>query len=313
MKWLFCWTLFLALPVWAAETPVDMAAAASPVDKTAVNLPTRVVTTVFPARETAHVRGRWDGQVGLFNPLRLGLADGIEVEAHPLVFLVAPHATVRVRHLKQGPWTLTGLYSAGVPTGGFRLAAPLGLAGYLAPSCKVAAHNGSDSDCRQPPWLVSLGLGVQASHQTFFASGLDGVATVTLDVATGMPLSGQSQGNLGAWAPVETQFAPDLGLSRLRLRGAWDQALTSWLRARGEAGLTWVEQKPDLGTSPWLASLYVGADVRLSHRLRLTAGAVYWNADQHELAFERDAAGYDHAVRVRTHSLWPTLDLLWRW
>lgn len=267
----------------------------------------------LPARETAEVRDRWQGQVGLFGPLRLGVASSVEVEAHPLTFLVAPHATLRVRHLKSGPWTVTGLYAAGVPTGGFVLAPPFGLAGFLTPSCKVRDHEAArGGDCWQPPWVVTLGVGAQASRQ-FKLGGRDGVATATLQIDKGVALSDQPVRSLDAWAPVDAQFAPAMGLLRGRLALAWDQAVASWVRVRSEASALYVERQPALGASPWLTSVYLGADVGLSQRLRLTAGAIWWNADQHAVQTRKTADGFDQLERVRTHSVWPALDLLWRW
>lgn len=275
--------------------------------------PAKARAQALPARETAEVRDRWQGQVGVFNPLRLGVAKGIELEAHPLTFLVAPHATVRVRHLQRGPWTLTGLYSAGVPTAGFRLAPPFGLAGFLTPSCKVRDHEAArGNDCWQPPWVVTLGVGAQASRQ-FALAGRDAVATATLQVDKGIAIGDQPARSLDAWAPVEAQFAPAMGLWRGRLALAWDQAVASRVRLRGEASLLVVERQPALGASPWLSSVYAGADVGLGQRLRLTAGAIWWNADQHAVQASKTADGFDRLERVRTHSVWPTLDLLWRW
>jgi len=65
--------------------------------------------------------------------------------------------------------------------------------------------------------------------------------------------------------------------------------------------------------SPWTLSAYVGGDVALGAHLSLTAGGMYWNSDQRAAVFERDAGGFSRKVFVRSHDLWPTVDLMWRY
>ena len=73
-----------------------------------------------PARDTADVGKQGDYSVGIFNPLRIAILDGIELEANPLVFFVAPNVNARFR-LLGGPLRLTAEAGLSVPTFGLRL------------------------------------------------------------------------------------------------------------------------------------------------------------------------------------------------
>ena len=59
-----------------------------------------------PARDTADVGKQGDYSVGIFNPLRIAILDGVELEANPLVFFVAPNVNARFRVIG-GPLRLT--------------------------------------------------------------------------------------------------------------------------------------------------------------------------------------------------------------
>lgn len=265
-------------------------------------------------RETADVAPKGSWSVGVFNPLRWAAIDGLELEAHPLVWLGAPHMTVRWRHLNGGAggWRLTGEYGVGVTTGAWTAAKPLGLSGDLVPSCKVAAAEPERANwCTRPErvWVPTLGL---ALSKGWLDDGQErGVLTVRADVATGFGADREQP--LDAWAPVNQQLAPWVGGTRARLRAGYDHALRDGLRLRGELGLYWLHQPDGRDLSPWSTSLYVGADLRTSEHTRVTAGAVWWNADSHAVEVVKNADGYAVAERVRTNELWPTIDFVWRY
>ena len=140
-------------------------------------------------RETARILAPDQWQIGVFNPLRLGLS-WVEVEIHPLVFLAAPHVDVKVPLTASHPdhWQWTAQLGVGVPTLGWRLAKPMGLAGDLVPSCKVAEHDPSAAaNCQRPGWLVVPKFGVWASREYGHVAGAveqDAIAWITVPPGT---------------------------------------------------------------------------------------------------------------------------------
>ena len=68
--------------------------------------------------------------IGVFNPLAVRLNDRLELRTHPLLFLVAPNAVLRVQHRTDPTgWSLTAEYGLSIPTIAMRLSQ-----GYLFPS-----------------------------------------------------------------------------------------------------------------------------------------------------------------------------------
>lgn len=275
------------------------------------------VATEFAARETADVGKPWDWSVGVFNPLRLAILDGVELELHPLVFLTAPNVDVRVAHLKgqPGELRLTGEYGLSLPTGGLRLAKPLGVGGDLLPSCKVANQNPAlENWCDRAPWVLVPHAGLVLSGGLWTEAARERATwTVRADVAKGIHLAGHDVRPLDAWAPVDVSLAPSLGYWRAQVRGQWDQEVLRWLRLRGELAGYVTSQPADADRSPLTLSVYVGADLRTSTHTRLTAGAIYWNSDRHEVVVRKNVGGFAEVVRVRSHEFWPTLDFIWHY
>jgi hypothetical protein len=265
-------------------------------------------------RETADVAAKGSWSVGLFNPLRWAPIDGLEVETHPLVWLGAPHVTARWRHFDSGAggWRLTGEYGFGVTTGAWTAAKPLGLSGDLVPSCKVAAAEPERANwCVRPErvWVPSLGL---ALSKGWLDGGQErGVLTVRADVSKGLGVDRAQP--LDAWAPVNQQLAPWVGGARARLRVGYDHALLDALRLRAEVGLYGLHQPDGRDLSPWSTSVYLGADLRTTEHTRLTAGAVWWNADSHAVEVVKGPDGYARTERARTNEVWPTVDFIWRY
>lgn len=279
--------------------------------------PRAAAAEVLPARETADVLSDGQYALGVFNPLRIGTGAG-ELEFHPLVALVAPHLTLRstVRSAeKPGDWRWTLVTGLSLPTGAWRLPKPLGLAGDLVPSCKVEGDDPArGGSCDQPGWLLAGKLGVVASKGVVDAAGQErGVLTLRMEVAGAWTIFGKEARPLHAWAPVEVQLAPEIGQSRSQVRVAYDHAVADGLRLRAELGGYLLSRPIDDLTSPWLASAYLGADLRTSQRTRLTLGAIYWNSDRHQREVTKGSDGYAQVEAVRTHEVWPTVDFLWQW
>lgn len=296
---------------WMVLTALALAAAAL------TAAPQRADAEVLPARETADVLSQGQYAVGVFNPLRIGTVAG-EVELHPLVALVAPHVTVRspLRSAeKPGDWRWSLVTGLSLPTGAWRLPKPLGLAGDLVPSCKVVGDDPArGGSCDRPGWLLAGKLGLVASKGFVDAAGQErGVLTLRMEAAGAWTIFGEEARPLHAWAPVEVQLAPQIGQSRSQVRVAYDHAVADFLRLRAELGGYLLSRPIDDLTSPWVASAYLGADLRTSQRTRLTLGAMYWNSDRHQRVVSKGSDGYAQVEYVRSHEVWPTVDFLWQW
>lgn len=237
----------------------------------------------LPPRETARVGERWQYNVGVFNPLTLGLGSRVEVRTHPLLFFVAPNAVLRVSHVR-GPVSITGEYGFSIPTLGMRL-----LQGYLFPSW--------DKSDRTIGWSIVPRVGAVATW------GLDtpDVVSASADVAFGVPFSHSDAAPLGAPAPIEVLFAPALSGYRLRVGAVYDRALLPWLRARATVDGYYygIDDGPTLSTCVGLA-----VDVAVGRMSRFTLGAVWWNSNQHERDEESQRP-------MRSNDFYPTLDFIW--
>ncbi len=267
-------------------------------------------------RETARILAPGQWQIGLFNPLRYGL-QWVEIELHPLVFLAAPHVDVKVPLSSTHPdqWQWTAHLGVGVPTLGWRLPKPLGLAGDLVPSCKVAEVDPKAAGwCKRPGWLVVPKLGVWATREYSHDAGGDGYSTMTLraEIASGFAVSGAEAAPLDAWGPVDVQLAPQVGRTRAQLRAAVDHRVLDGLRLRAELGGYWVSRPAgDEAVSPWTMSVYAGLDLRATAHTRLTLGAMVYDLDRRQQVLEKTAEGFDKYTYVRSHEVWPTVDFIW--
>lgn len=265
-------------------------------------------------RETAQAMAPGQWQVGIFNPLRVGLTY-FELELHPLAALAAPHMDIKVPIAGGTPdkWQWTAQFGLAVPTPATRMAKPFGFSGDLVPSCKVAIHDPTqDKWCQRPGWMAVPKLGMWGS-KLIGHDGKDGFSALTLraEVAMGLPLTGERAQPLDAWAPVDVQFAPYLGATRAQLRIGYDQLVTNGLRLRGEIGGYYTSRPADDPLSVWTASAYLGVDVATGAHTRLTLGAMYYNADRHQRSVTTDAEGFAVVQYVRSHEVWPTVDLIW--
>jgi hypothetical protein len=271
----------------------------------------------LPPRETADLLPPKSFQVGVFNPLRIGLPN-LELELHPLVALVAPHVDARFwlrRPERPGDVRLSGVAGLAVPTPAFLLSKPFGVAGDLVPSCKVAAAEpAKDRWCDAPGVTVVPKLGLWMSKGTFAGDGIErGTLTLRAEVARGFTVHGDAARPLDAWAPATVRFAPALGGWRTEFRAAYDHAVLDVLRVRGELGAYWIARPEDDPLSPLFVSGYLGVDVRTSEHTRVTAGAMWWNADKHERVVTTGADGFAEVRYPRSNEFWPTVDFIWRY
>lgn len=261
------------------------------------------------ARDTALVRDRGSWSIGVFNPLTLAVRDGLELELHPLVLVAAPHALVRVAHMKAGEWRLAGEYGLSFPLTALKMAPPLGVAGYFTPSCKVAKDNPAQAKwCEAPGWFLVPRAGAVLS---LFGTG---VFSARADLAVGLLLSGQRGYPLDAPPVVELLFAPFLNRFRARVGAGYDRPLSDRVRVRGEANLYAVggnSEPPEPTRSPLTVSVHLGVDIGLGQSSRLTLGVLYFNSDQHAVSVEPDGKGKNQRVRIRSQDFLPTVDFIW--
>jgi hypothetical protein len=246
--------------------------------------------------------------MGIFNPLILGVGAGVEVEAHPLFFLTAPHVKVR-KSLKLGRssgWRTSLEGGLWVPYTVFTKAPPLGLGGYFIPTCAVAAAEPDRAHrCQRPEWIVVPQAGFAASH------GTTHVWTLRGDVSAGVVLSGQRPRPLDTLAPLDLQMAPIF--NRWRAHGVvrYDHSLQEGIRGHVE-GHFYGRGQPEGGElSPWAGAIHTGLVFGLGDSLALALGLYYWNTDQGAIEIDPGSGGGASLNRRRSHDFFPTFDLIW--
>jgi hypothetical protein len=248
----------------------------------------------IPARDTARLLAPGSFAVGLFNPLQIGLAPGIEIDTGAVPWLLlSPNAGLRVHLGDLGGVTFAGEYGFSIPTGAMRI-----LQGYLFPTWAT-------SNSRAGVFFVPS-VGISAS------GGGRGVLTGRLDTSVGIPLGRNDARPLETYAPVELLFAPALNGYRSRVGAAYDFALLDWLRARGEANVYLIGKSPFPPRSPLYFSAQLGLDIGLGQRVRLTPGVIWYNSDQRATAVTPGADGRLHRAGVRSNDFFPTFDLIFR-
>jgi hypothetical protein len=234
--------------------------------------------------------------VGVFNPLTIRLSERMELRAHPLLFLVAPNAILRVGYVRDADgWSMAAEYGLSIPTMAMRLSQ-----GYLFPSWERGGGTIG--------WSVAPRAGVVVTR------GFSRPTTVTVatDVTVGVPISRSDAMPLDAPAPLNLLMAPVLTGARAHLGVLIDRQLTSALRLRGYGDAYVIGQSSPrnavggLGWSNLVTRVGVGLDLAPGRRRmnRVTLGLAWWNSEQHEI----DEATFE---RVRTNEFWPTLDFIW--
>ncbi|MCA2980081.1 MAG: hypothetical protein INH41_31750 [Myxococcaceae bacterium] len=260
-----------------------------------------------PARDTAAVGQRGAASVGLFNPLRVAIADGIELEANPLVFFVAPNLNSRFR-LLDGRFQLTAEAGLSLPTFGMRL-----MKGFFFPSWETSSNDIG--------WMLVPRLGVVFSGSAFEHD----VWTVKADAALRVPLGPNSATPLNSFViPLDLLLAAPLTGFCARVGGAWDHAFGERLRLRGEANLfvtgaqgTLVVSGQPVGPiapiSNVVVTAHLGLDIAVFQQSRVTVGVLWANADQGASQVVRQADGFSERVRGRSNNILPTVDYIWAW
>lgn len=258
-----------------------------------------------PARDTADVGKQGDYSVGIFNPLRIAVLDGFELEANPLVFIVAPNLNTRIR-LLGGPLRLTAEAGLSVPTFGLRL-----LKGFFFPEWKTSTNDVG--------WMVVPRVGVLLSGTVLEHD----VWTARTDAAFRVPLGPNSAAPLNSFlAPLDILLAAPLTGVCARLGGAYDKALGDTLRLRAEANLFLTGGQGNLivngssvgpiaPVSELIVTAHLGLDIAVFKQSRLTVGVLYANYDQGQSQVVRGADGFSDRVRVRSNNFLPTLDFIW--
>jgi len=234
-------------------------------------------------RDTAAVGRAGDWSLGVAAPLRYAARDGVELQAHPLLFLVAPNLLVRVAHGVALGWQLAGEYGASLPTPAMRLAQ-----GYVFPTW--------DKSARRVGWFVVPRAGVVASH----LGPANSVLTLRLDAAYGFGLSRNDATPLESAAPLDVLLAPALSRYRIRCGVTHDVSISERVRVRAAANVYLHGAQP----SPITFAAGVGVDIGVGERSRLVLGASYWNSDTGAI----DLATHEH---VRSNDFFPSLDFIW--
>lgn len=279
----------------------------------ALSTSTAALATPRPARDTADVLAPGHGSVGVFNPLRIGVANRLELEAHPLVFFVAPHVTARValyesKDTAGAPIGVSVTAEAGVslPTLGMRLTS-----GYLFPSWETSDN--------RVGWMLVPRVGLLLSDHVFTAD----VWTVRADAAFRLPLGPNSAAPLDSFlAPLEVLLAAPLTGLCTHLGGAYDKALGQRLRLRGEFNVYvtgarghlfvgGVDMGPLEQLNPVILTAHLGLDIAVFEQGRVTVGVLWGNYDQGETKVVPDADGFSKRERVRSNNVLPTVDYIW--
>lgn len=250
------------------------------------------------ARDTAAVGPRGALSAGVFNPARMALRDGFELEAHPLIFFISPNARARIGHLDRGDrLRVTGEYGLSIPTPAMKL-----LQGHLFPSW----YHGQ----QHVGWIVAPRAGVVASVGNLERH----VATFSADLTIGIVLTHTDTMPLDTYAPLELLFAPVTGGYRGRLGAAYDRLLARRWRLRGYADLylhgsgelhdpgDWPLASSPLVTTRLGASVDFAPGRQMKNRLAL--GVAWWNYSQHQI-------DPDTFATRRSNDIFPTVDFIY--
>jgi hypothetical protein len=252
--------------------------------------------------DTAATLPRGAVTLGVFGPLRWGLRDDVELEIHPLLSLLAPSPTVRVRYLRTSRLTLTGEYGLSYPS------LLLGLTrGFLFPSGDREPCGAPCGDSGLPHHLV-LEAGAVASLDL----GAAGVTSLRATLRGGVPLTEGALTPLDSLlAPLEVLLAPVTRGWHLRVAGGWDGALGPDLRARTTLAVHLMGPTPEgfAATSPWVFSWHAALDLALGAAgSRLTAGLMLWSWDARATELVRRPDGTSVRRAVRSLDVLPTFD-----
>ncbi|WNG46977.1 hypothetical protein F0U60_24740 [Archangium minus] len=266
---------------------------------------TLAIAQPLPARDTADVGPRGSWSVGVFNPLRIAVHEGVELQTHPLLFFVAPNVDARFS-LVRSPLRLTAEAGLSMPTFAMRL-----VKGYLFPNWATSQNDIG--------WMLIPRAGLLLSGNVLEHD----VWTLRADAAFRLPLGPNSATPLNSFlTPLDLVLAAPLTGFRSRVGGAYDHAFNDRLRLRGELNLYVTGSQghllvsgQDVGSiasiSPLVLTAHVGVDIAVFQHSRITAGVLWANADQGATRVDMGADGFSERVRVRSNDFLPTLDFIW--
>ncbi|MGC4120856.1 MAG: hypothetical protein QM765_41020 [Myxococcales bacterium] len=235
------------------------------------------------ARDTADVGRPGEYSIGIFNPLKVGVADGVELQVQPLLFFVAPNVLFRVAHGEVGGFRWASEWGAYCPTPLMKLTQ-----GYAFPTW---AKQGG-----QIGWFLVPSAGIVGTYGERTGSTL----TFNADLTVGIPLTHNDATGPGSIAPVDDLLAPVTTGMRFRAQATYDLALLSWLRARMYLGVSLHGKNP----SPITMNGGGAFDFAVGKYSRVTLGFMWWNSDS-------GAIDYRTHQHVRSNDFFPTIDFIW--
>ncbi|MFZ5439844.1 MAG: hypothetical protein ACOZQL_07530 [Myxococcota bacterium] len=267
-----------------------------------------------PARDTADVANKGTWSVGVFNPLRIAFTDRVELQAHPVLFFVAPHLDVRFAILKND-------FENGSPPTGVRLTAEAGVLmptlamrltrGFLFPSWTTSSN---DVGFMLIPRVALLASGNFFTHD---------VLTFRLEGQMRIPMGPNSATPLNSFlAPLDILFAAPLTGFLGRGGLAYDHAFGDRLRLRGEVNLfitgtqgNLMVARTNVGPigelSPFIFTAQLGLDIAVFEHSRIMVGGFFANYDQGATEVRTGSDGFSERVRVRSNNILPTVDFIW--
>ncbi|HEY3445554.1 MAG TPA: hypothetical protein VGK67_04275 [Myxococcales bacterium] len=289
-------TLLLAVPALAAESQAVPAPAVDPakpaleaqqptvpVAPPALDASADALKRPLPARDTADVGLKGEYSVGVFNPLKVALVDGVELQLQPLLFFVAPNVLFRVAHGEMGGFRWASEYGVYCPTPLMKLTQ-----GYAIPTWSKGGG--------QVGWLLVPSVGIAGTYGKRTESTL----TFAADLTVGIPLTHNDATGAGSIAPLDDLLSPVTTGLRLRVNATYDLSLLTWLRARAYLGLSLHGKNPSPITMTGGGSL----DFAVGRYSRFTLGFMWWNSDSNAI----DYATHQH---VRSNDFFPTIDFIW--
>jgi hypothetical protein len=257
-------------------------------------------------------QGSWS--IGLFNPLKIQVSDSWGIETFPVVsMLIAPHLKLWHQWWSNRRMNLQGMYGFSTPSWSLQKGIPLGLAGYLSPSCTVLDEepNRAPNSCQRPGFDFVPQLGAKLSGAQH-----EGIWTIEADLAVGLMINGERTTPLDSYAPVELAYAPSTNLYRAHLGFKYAHLIHRRLSLNLGADLYVTGQADEAITppkSPISVSSQLGLDWALTSHVSMTLGAVMWLSDQRAFELIEDEQGYVQKESVMSLDLFPTFDLMWHY
>jgi hypothetical protein len=241
----------------------------------------------LPARDTADVGRKGDWSIGVFDPIKVAVHDGVELKGPSLLLVVAPSLTVRAAHFELFGFRFTGEYGLSTPSPLMHL-----LNGYVTPSW---AKGGGTVG-----WFLVPSVGLVATRGNRYSRTL----TFSAEIAAGIPLTRDTTTAPAGVAPYDDLLSPLYGHVRVRLLGSYDARLAlDWLRGRAWLAMSLHGTTYD-SPSPVALNAGLSLDLAVGKYSRFTLGVQWWNADTRAIDLNTHA-------HVRSNDFFPTIDFIW--